>query len=83
MEWENTWVLPSTTKISLKSREGRGFFFHPRVQKRFLGKVLFDVDQEQKDLKWVRRGFRGGRVFMATGLTGDVSTTEEAWDSAP
>lgn len=48
------------------------------MQKRFLGNVLFDVDQEQKELRWVRRRFRGGRVLMATGQTGAVSTTKEA-----
>ena len=48
------------------------------MQKRFLGNMLFDVDQEQKELKWVRSRFRGGRVFMETGLTEAISTTKEA-----
>lgn len=48
------------------------------MQKRFLGNVLFDVDQEQKELRWVRSRFRGGRVLMATGRMGPLSTTKEA-----
>lgn len=48
------------------------------MQKIFLGNVLFDVDQEQKELRWVRSGFRGGRVLMATGLMGLLSTTKKA-----
>lgn len=48
------------------------------MQKRFLGNVLFDVDQEQKELRWVRSRFRGGRVLMAAGPTGVVNTTKEA-----
>lgn len=50
------------------------------MQKIFLGNVLFDVDQEQKELRWVRSGFRGGRVLMATVLMGLLSTTE-SWNS--
>lgn len=41
--------------------------------------MLFDVAQEERELKWVRRGFRVGRMLMVLGLTRHMSTTEGAW----